>query len=62
MPGIPREARQLCEHIGVDEDELAELVQRIRDTVDRDDANAVQRQTRAQTRLTQLRAQYALPE
>jgi hypothetical protein len=62
MPGIPREARQLCEHIGVDEEELGELVQRIRDNVDRDDASAAQRQMQSTTRLTQLRAQYALPE
>jgi hypothetical protein len=62
MPNLPREARNLCDHIGVDEAELTQLVSRIRDEIDRDDANAAQAQTRSQSTLDQLRAQYALPE
>jgi hypothetical protein len=62
MPGLPREARNLCEHIGVDEAELTELVTRIHDQVDRDDAQAAQNESRSRGTLAQLRTQYALPE
>jgi hypothetical protein len=62
MPGLPREARSLCDHIGVDETELTQLVSRIRDQVDGDVAQAAQAETRSQTTLDQLRAQYNLPE
>jgi hypothetical protein len=61
IPGLARQARSICESLGVDVPTLTEKVQRIRDRVDRADASMVQLGNSRRSSVLQLRTTFGLP-